>query len=82
MSEATPVQQLAQIVVRGLAEGKAIEIDGLGIFYRSGMRVQLRTAHRAAGISGVRERRRGIGPATLRGAGKGGFQVPGWMCAS
>lgn len=33
MSEATPVQQLAQIVVRGLSEGKAIEIDGLGIFY-------------------------------------------------
>ena len=33
MSEASPVQQLAQIVVRGLAEGKAIEIDGLGIFY-------------------------------------------------
>ncbi|MDR3701410.1 MAG: toll/interleukin-1 receptor domain-containing protein [Candidatus Sulfopaludibacter sp.] len=33
MSEISAVQQLAQIVVRGLAEGKTIEIDGLGIFY-------------------------------------------------
>jgi hypothetical protein len=33
MSEITPAQQLAQVVVRGLAEGKTIEIDGLGVFY-------------------------------------------------
>jgi hypothetical protein len=33
MSDSTPVQQLAQVVVRGLAEGKTIEIDGLGVFY-------------------------------------------------
>jgi len=33
MSEVSPVQQLAQVVVRGLAEGKTIEIDGLGVFY-------------------------------------------------
>ncbi len=33
MSETSPVQQLAQIVVRGLAAGKIIEIDGLGVFY-------------------------------------------------
>jgi len=33
MSELTPAQQLAQVVVRGLAEGKTIEIDGLGVFY-------------------------------------------------
>ena len=33
MSEVSPVQQLAQVVVRGLAQGKTIEIDGLGVFY-------------------------------------------------
>jgi hypothetical protein len=33
MSDTTAVQQLAQVVVRGLAEGKTIEIDGLGVFY-------------------------------------------------
>ena len=26
-------QQLAQVVIRGLAAGKAVEIDGLGVFY-------------------------------------------------
>jgi hypothetical protein len=33
MNELTPAQQLAQVVVQGLAEGKIIEIDGLGVFY-------------------------------------------------
>jgi hypothetical protein len=33
MSEPTPAQQLAQIVIRGLARGKVVEIDGLGMFY-------------------------------------------------
>jgi hypothetical protein len=33
MNEASPVQQLAQVVVRGLREGKTVEIDGLGVFY-------------------------------------------------
>ena len=32
MSEPTSVEQLAQIVIRGLAEGKVVEIDGLGSF--------------------------------------------------
>src|SRR5579863_1443847 len=33
MNETSPVHQLAQIVVRGLTQGKVVEIDGLGIFY-------------------------------------------------
>jgi hypothetical protein len=33
MSEPSPEHQLAQIVIRGLARGKVIEIDGLGVFY-------------------------------------------------
>lgn len=33
MTDSSPAQQLAQVVVRGLAEGKIIEIDGLGVFY-------------------------------------------------
>jgi hypothetical protein len=33
MSERSPELQLAQIVIRGLARGKVIEIDGLGVFY-------------------------------------------------
>ncbi len=33
MNEPSPVQQLADVVVRGIAEGKIIEIDGLGVFY-------------------------------------------------
>ncbi|SPE41789.1 TIR protein [Candidatus Sulfopaludibacter sp. SbA3] len=33
MGDLSPAQQLAQVVVRGLEEGKTIEIDGLGIFY-------------------------------------------------
>lgn len=36
MSEASPVHQLAQVVVRGLAEGKIVEVDGLGVFYPDG----------------------------------------------
>ena len=46
MSDPSPVQQLAQVVVRGLAEGKTIEIDGLGVFYPdpvSGLRFEPRT---------------------------------------
>lgn len=42
----TDAQQLAQVVVRGLAEGKIIEIDGLGIFYpdaAAGYRFEPRT---------------------------------------
>jgi hypothetical protein len=38
LNEGSPVQQLAQIVVRGLAEGKIIEIDGLGVFYPDQLR--------------------------------------------
>ena len=33
MTEESPAAQLAQVVVRGLTRGKAVEIDGLGIFY-------------------------------------------------
>jgi hypothetical protein len=33
MSELSPAQQLAQVVVGCLAEGKIVEIDGLGVFY-------------------------------------------------
>jgi TIR domain len=33
MSEPSPAEQLAQIVIRGLAQGKVVEIDGLGVFY-------------------------------------------------
>jgi hypothetical protein len=33
MSERSPADELAQIVIRGLAKGKVIEIDGLGVFY-------------------------------------------------
>src|ERR1700730_15297741 len=33
MSERSPADELAQIVIRGLAKGKVIEIDGLGLFY-------------------------------------------------
>jgi hypothetical protein len=33
MTEATPTQELAQIVIRSLAKGQAVEIDGLGVFY-------------------------------------------------
>jgi len=33
MGDESPAAQLAQVVVRGLSRGKAVEIDGLGIFY-------------------------------------------------
>jgi hypothetical protein len=33
MSEASPVAQLAHIVLRSLSQGKAVEIDGLGVFF-------------------------------------------------
>ena len=33
MVDATPVHQLARIVLRSLARGTAVEIDGLGTFY-------------------------------------------------
>lgn len=32
MAESSSVEQLAQIVIRGLGEGKVVEIDGLGLF--------------------------------------------------
>ena len=28
-----PIEQLAQVVIRSLARGRAVEIDGLGVFY-------------------------------------------------
>jgi len=31
--DCSPTEQLAQIVIRGVAAGKVVEIDGLGIFY-------------------------------------------------
>ena len=43
MAEASPAQELAQVVVRALAQGKAVEIDGLGVFYpdaRNGCRFE------------------------------------------
>jgi hypothetical protein len=33
VTEASSIQQLAQIVIRGLAAGKVMEIEGLGTFY-------------------------------------------------
>jgi len=33
MPESPPAEQLARIVIRSLARGTAVEIDGLGIFY-------------------------------------------------
>ena len=33
MADASIPEQLAQIVIRGLAAGRTVEIDGLGIFY-------------------------------------------------
>lgn len=33
MDEVTSAAQLAQIVIRRLARGKAVEVDGLGVFY-------------------------------------------------
>lgn len=36
MNDSSPVHQLAQVVVRGLAEGKIVEVDGLGVFYPDG----------------------------------------------
>ena len=33
MDEAASITQLAQIVIRRLAHGKAVEVDGLGVFY-------------------------------------------------
>jgi hypothetical protein len=33
VDEVTSAAQLAQIVIRRLARGKAVEVDGLGVFY-------------------------------------------------
>ena len=33
MADCSPTEQLAQIVIRGVAAGKVVEIDGLGVFY-------------------------------------------------
>ncbi len=44
-ADLSPAEQLADIVVRGLAEGRAVEIDGLGVFYpdaRHGFRFESR----------------------------------------
>jgi len=38
MSEISQAHQLAQVVIRGLAQGKAVEIDGLGVFYPDAVR--------------------------------------------
>src|SRR5690348_18341319 len=38
MIDESPAAQLAQVVVRGLSRGKAVEIDGLGIFYPDPLR--------------------------------------------
>ena len=43
MTEPSPVHQLTRIVLRSLAQGKAVEIDGLGTFYpdsRAGVRFE------------------------------------------
>ena len=33
MAELSPTEQLAQVVIRSVAAGKEVEIDGLGVFY-------------------------------------------------
>ena len=33
MADCSPTEQLAQVVIRGVAAGKVVEIDGLGVFY-------------------------------------------------
>ena len=33
MAELSATEQLAQVVIRGVAAGKEVEIDGLGVFY-------------------------------------------------
>lgn len=46
MTEPSPVHQLTRIVLRSLAQGKAVEIDGLGTFYpdsRAGVRFEAAT---------------------------------------
>lgn len=43
MTEASPVEQLTRVVVRSLAQGRAVEIDGLGTFFpdrREGVRFE------------------------------------------
>jgi hypothetical protein len=50
MSESAAALELAQVVVRGLSEGKVVEIDGLGVFYpdaASGFRFEARTRPQA-----------------------------------
>ena len=33
MADCSPTEQVAQVVIRGVAAGKVVEIDGLGVFY-------------------------------------------------
>jgi len=33
VADCSPTEQLAQVVIRGVAAGKVVEIDGLGVFY-------------------------------------------------
>ena len=39
MIDCPPLEQLAQIVMRGLAAGESVEIDGLGVFHADAHRV-------------------------------------------
>ena len=38
MADSPMIDRLSQIVIRGLAAGKAVEIDGLGVFYPDSVR--------------------------------------------
>ena len=38
MADCSATEQLAQIVIRGVAAGKEVEIDGLGVFYPDAVR--------------------------------------------
>ena len=33
MADCSATEQLAQVVIRGVAAGQVVEIDGLGVFY-------------------------------------------------
>ena len=38
MADCSPTEQLAQVVIQGVAAGKEVEIDGLGVFYPDAVR--------------------------------------------
>ena len=62
MTDGSPAEQLAALVVRSLAEGKAVEIDGLGVFFpdaRRGCRFEPRAPQ--VFIAYVREDQEGAG---------------------